>query len=125
MRGHAPILRMRLAGKRTTIVFLSDFVTQVSKDWHNPGERYGEVWPADHATVEIEPTENIATLDLRFLAGVKVSISCTTEQRAKALAEACKRAGATTVAAVHCYPVNHSRFVSGWTEIWHKEVAHG
>lgn len=125
MRGHAPILRMRLAGKRPTIVFLSDFMTQVSKDWHNPGERYGEVWPADHATVEIEPTENIATLDLRFLAGLRVSISCNSEANAKAFAEACKRAGATTVAAVHCYPVNHSRFVSGWTEIWHKEAARG
>lgn len=125
MRGHAPILRMRMAGMRPAIVFLSDFMTTKSKDWHDPGARYGEVWPADHATVEIESTENIATLDLRFLAGVRVSISCQTEQRAKALAEACKRAGAITVAATHTYFVSPHRCESGWTEIWHKEAVNG
>ena len=125
MRGHAPILRMRLAGLKPTIVFMSDFLTPKSKDWHNPGEKYGEIWPADNATVEIEPTESIASLDLRFVSGITVSLSCGTEQRAKALAYACKLAGATTVAATHTYFVTPDGCESGWTEIWHKEVANG
>lgn len=125
MRGHAPILRMRLAGQRPDIVFVCDFQTQSAEDWHNPGERYGEVWPPDHATVQIDPTDRIGSLDMRFLTGVRVSISGSTEERAKALFEACKKAGATTVAATHTYPVNPYRYESGWTEIWHKEVTNG
>jgi len=125
MRGHAPILRMRLAGRRPAIVFLCDFETQSSKDWQNPGERYGEVWAPDHATVQIDENESIGLLDLRFLNGLRVCVSGRTEQRAKALFEACKKAGATTVAASHAYFVNPHRCQSGWTEIWHKDVQHG
>lgn len=125
MRGHEQIIRMRVAGQKPAIVFMCDFLTPKSLDWHNPGEKYGEKWLPDHATVEFEPTERIERLDLRFLNGLRVSLSCSTENRAKALSDACKRHGATMVAATHAIEVNPHRFESGWTEIWHKEQSNG
>ena len=122
MRGHSPILRMRLAGTRPRIVFINDFPTADAKDWHSPGEKYGQRWAADHATVQIDATDRIASLDLRFLAGVTVSASGSTESRAKELLEACKAAGAATVAATHVIFANPYRCESGWTEVWHQEA---
>lgn len=123
MRGHIPILKMRLQRKRPSIVFFGDFEEPTSKDWHDPGAKYGETWKPDHATVQVEPTDRIGSLDLRFLAGCRVSITGTTEQRAKAMFEACKRAGAVTVAAAHIIFTNDYLCKSGWTEIYQKEVA--
>lgn len=121
MLGHLPIIKMRSKGKRPIIVFVNDFPTPEAKDWHNPGAKIGQVWEPDHATVQIDEGDNIAALDMRFLTGLTVSATGRTEARTKALFDACKRAGATTVAAVHAIGLGTLRVESGWTEIYHAE----
>ena len=120
MHGHAPILQMRIAGKRPSIVFLDDYPTPCADDWHNPGQRYGEVWEPDSPSVQIDSTDRIEALDLRFLVGVAALVSGSTESRAKALSSACKRAGASMVIASHSFPVNEHRSETGWMEVWNK-----
>jgi len=120
MIGHVAVMKMRISGKKPKIVFLNDYKTPQARDWSDPGAKYGEEWPSDHATVEIEPTDSPKTIDLRFLKGVAVSITGSTENRAKQFFDAAKKAGATTVAATHLItsgPFN--RVTSGWTEVWH------
>ena len=121
MLGHLPIIKMRSKGRCPSIVFVNDYPTPEAKDWHNPGAAYHEVWEPDHATVQIDDGDNIAALDLRFLTGMTVSVTGRTEARAKALFEACKRAGAKTVAAVHAIGLGTLQIESGWTEIHHTE----
>jgi hypothetical protein len=118
MRGHEPILAMRKAGTAPSFVFINDFHCQPARDWSNPGVKYGEQWPADHATVSTAG-DALSSLDLRFLVGLKVSISSESEGRAKALFELCKKAGAKTVAACHVHPT-HPHLQAGWLEIFHK-----
>ena len=121
MRGHEPIISMRKSGKRPAIVFVNDFADPVAKDWHNPGEKYGETWPPDHATVSVDG-DAVQLLDLRFLKGLRVSISSLSEARAKALFDRCKSSGASVVAAAHT--IRDGAFVrSGWAEIYHAEDA--
>jgi hypothetical protein len=118
MRGHEPIIAMRKAGKTPKTVFINDFPCPTSHDWHNPGDKYSEVWPADHATVSTAG-DALSGLDFRFLVGLTVIISAETESRAKALFLKAKRFGAKTVAACHAQP-NHPHLHAGWFEIFHK-----
>jgi hypothetical protein len=120
MRGHEPIIAMRKSGIAPKIVFVNDFPCKTSRDWHNPGEKYGEEWPADHATVSTAG-DALSSLDLRFLIGLTVSISSESESRAKALFAKAKWFGAKTVAATHIKNINCTE--SGWTEVFHKEAA--
>jgi len=125
MKGQEKIIEMRKAGMRPAIVFVNDFPDESARSWHNPGERYGEVWPADHPTVCTHATP-LSSVDMRFAVGMRVSISADSEQRAKALFKKAVEAGASCVAASHAIPAANGRFTSGWTEIYHaKEVAHG
>jgi hypothetical protein len=48
MRGHEPIIAMRMEGTTPTIVFINDFPCDTALDWHDPGEKFREDWPADH-----------------------------------------------------------------------------
>lgn len=121
MLGHLPIIKMRMAGKRPKIVFINDFPTPEAADWHKPGAAYGQVWVPDHATVQIDPSDRIEALDLRFVAGLIVSATGSTEARAKALFEACKHFGATTVGAVHAIDLGQYHVKSGWTDIYHAQ----
>lgn len=109
MRGHEPILAMRKAGRRPAIVFLNDFPCDT--DWSEWG---------DHATVCVAD-EVPEALDLRFVVGLTVSILGDTIERVKRLAQACKDAGASTVAA-GCPVQAGVRYEPGWAEIWHKET---
>jgi hypothetical protein len=72
-----------------------------------------------YPSVSIEPKDAIKSLDLRFLVGVEVYTSSSDEKRAKALFEACKRAGASLV--VGCHTQDESRTQTGWAEIWRKD----
>ena len=108
MRGHETILAMRQQGKRPSIVFLNDFPCQT--DWAYRG---------DSATVNISG-EAVETLDLRFLVGMTVSVLSTDENRATAILEACKAAGAAVVA-VGCARMGERGYVeSTMGEIWLK-----
>ena len=125
MRGQDPIIAMRKRGTRPAIVFINDYPDRTANDWQNPGGRRGETWPSDHATV-CTHGDVIQLLDMRFVKGLRVSITGTSEVRTKALFAHCKAAGASTVAASHAIEDGH--FVrSGWTEVFHREteVAHG
>jgi len=79
MNGHEPIIAMRLSGKKPEIVFIEDF------DGNPEWEKFGEF-----PTVSVKG-DDIKTLDLRFLVGLVVSASGSTEKRSKELLEACKR----------------------------------
>ena len=110
MRGHENLIRMRVEGLRPKIVFVNDYPCKT--DWFDHKE---------HATVCTE-NDPLSSLDLRFLVGLRVSISATTESRAKALFERVKAAGAAVVAAVHVQHEKHHTAQSGWCEVFKKEV---
>jgi len=109
MTGHEPILSMRKAGISPGVVFINEY--ECSIDWAKFG---------DFATVKVSPTEAIETLDFRFVVGLTVSISGSTIDRAKRIAQACQKAGAVTVAA-GCVQHNAQGYARpGWSEIWYK-----
>lgn len=109
MRGHEKIISMRKVGKRPSIVFLNDFPCQT--DWFEFGE---------HATVDVSG-EQPEWLDLRYLIGLRVSITSKSEKRAKRLMEACKRAGCVTVAA-GCAELRNGRWTNVWSDVWNNET---
>ena len=108
MQGHLDIIRMRQERMKPDFVFVNDFLCQT--DWFEFGE---------YATVSIDPKEAIELLDMRFLTGLKVSVTSMCEKRSKALFKACIAAGAKTVAACHCIPGQSPFKATGWTEIFH------
>lgn len=85
MRGHEPLIKMRLSGKAPDIIFIDDY--PVKANWANYGE---------HCTVSVH-NEPIKSLDLRFVVGLTVSITGSTEQRASDLFDACKKYGARVI----------------------------
>jgi hypothetical protein len=87
MRGHEPLIQMRLEGFKPALVFLVD--TPRRPDWHIYGD-------APEVSIYDDHPERA---DLRFLVGLRVSITARTESRAKAFFEAAKRSGAEIVAA--------------------------
>jgi hypothetical protein len=108
MRGHEAIIAMRKAGRRPAIVFLNDFPCDT--DWQKWG---------DHVTVDVSG-EQPEWADLRFLVGLRVSITSKSEKRAKRLFEACKRAGCATVAA-GSPAFYEGRWNPAWSDVWHAE----
>jgi hypothetical protein len=113
MRGHGKIIEARMAGQKPPFVFINDYPCKT--DWFECH---------DHATVSTHG-DAIHNLDFRFLINLKVSISASTEERAKALFERIKDAGAAVVAACHVQPHLHPEEQSGWAFVWRKEVQHG
>ena len=59
---------------------------------------------------------------MRYLIGLTVSITGSSVERAKRFMEACKAAGAETVAAGYSERIN-GRFEGVWSEVWRQEVA--
>lgn len=108
MKGHEGIIALRQRKVKPEIVFLNDWPCKT--DWFEYQE---------HATVSLSDKDTPETLDLRFLVGVAVSVSSRSENRAKRLYEACKRAGAATVAAVHVKD-EFPHQASGWCEVFHR-----
>lgn len=111
MRGHEGIIDMRKQGKRPAIVFLNDYPCSAELDWRQWG---------DHATVEVHGDQP-EWIDLRYLIGLRVSITAATVERAKRFMEACKRAGATTVGA-GVVEVIGGRHEGVWSDVWTKEM---
>lgn len=108
MRGHEHLIEMRRAKKSPRYVFVNDYPCQT--DWFETG---------DHATI-CTAGDSVDLLDLRCLVGLIVSVSSPVEARAKALLEACKRAGAAVVAACHVQAERHQFDQSGWTAVWRR-----
>ena len=90
MRGHLPILAMRRVGLVPSMVTLSDYPTE-TWSWRD--------WPEDtaHAEVEIERTDSIARLDLRYCVGLIVIVDGENANRVNAIADAAEKAGAKRV----------------------------
>ena len=124
MRGHQAIIAMRKSGRAPKVVFLNDYPCQTSCDWQSPGEKYGEEWPVDHATVSTAG-DSISSLDLRFAVGLTVIIASESEARAKAIFAKAIAFGARTVSATHTQSQNHPLSQSGWHSVHHsKESTH-
>ena len=93
MRGQENIIAMRMKGvKPAGMVWLCDYPIrpefiewQYASDCMNP-------------SVSVHGDE-IGALDLRFVVGMPVDVTGTDSRRVKALAGACRRAGASTVIA--------------------------
>lgn len=107
MRGQEGVIAIRKAGKKPEIVFINDYPCQTN--W---------LENSDHATV-CTAGDSLSDMDFWFVVGLTVSISGTTEARAKALAEMCKAAGAEVVASCHVKPMQPWE-QNGWSEIWRK-----
>lgn len=112
MRGHDKIIEARIAGSTPSIVFLNDYPCKT--DWFDF---------SDYSTI-CTAGDPVTSLDLRFLIGLTVSISATSEQRAKALFDRVKQAGAKVVAACHIQNTHHTA-QTGWFEIYRKELIYG
>jgi hypothetical protein len=113
MKGQEQIIAMRKAGKRPSFVFINDW--ECDTDWEQHG---------DHATVSTFG-DVVQLLDLRFLVGLKVSISSKSEIRAKALFDHCKAAGASCVGSCHVLDGVPAWKQSGWSDVWHRETVSG
>jgi len=103
MIGHAPLIAMRTAGRKPASVYMSDEVTQLARDWHSPVTLSGVPMEQHAPCIAIEAKDSIGSLDLRFLVGLVVFVSGSTENRAKAIFEACKQAGAAKVIGCHAH----------------------
>jgi hypothetical protein len=115
MRGHEAIIRMRSElGVKPVFVFINDFPCET--DWFEDGGK--------HARVCVHG-DDLNNIDMRFLVGLGVCAASHSEDRAKALFDRCKEAGAVTVASIHLQYGVHEFKQSGWAKAWRKEVAHG
>ena len=94
MHGHEPLIAMRKAGRKPTMVFLSDFSEK--SNWHETGDH-------PEITVYHDVPERA---DLRFLVNLNVTITASSKARAKALLAACVKAGANSVST--CYHANRA-----------------
>lgn len=110
MHGHENIIRMRKTGVKPAFVFVNDWPCETG--WFDTGE---------HATVCTDG-DDLASMDLRFLVGLRVSVSAHSEARAKAIFEACKAAGVEVVGAVHVDPKLKPWQQRGWVEVWKNEA---
>lgn len=115
MRGHEAIIRMRSQfGKKPVFVFINDYPCET--DWFEDDSKFARVSVYG---------DDLSSLDLRFLVGLGVSITASTEARAKVLFELAKEAGASVVASCHIQYGQHEFKQDGWAQAWRKEVAHG
>jgi hypothetical protein len=92
MRGHTDLISIRLRGcKPAGTVFLDDY--PIDERWTRWLERQTMPTVCTHG-------DDLASLDLRFVVGLQVNVTGDKANRVKALAGACKKAGAEVVFAV-------------------------
>jgi hypothetical protein len=104
MRGHENIISMRSSGfKPAGTVWLCDYpVRPVFIEW-----RYADDCKSPTVCTH---GDDIAGLDLRFLVGLPVDIRGEKTNRVKALAGACRKAGAASVCATD------GKHIAMWTQ---------
>lgn len=106
MTGDKEIIQLRMQKKSPEWVFINDYPCAAPTD-----DRFPNV---------CVDGDEISRLDLRFLVGLKVSVSSASESRCKALLNACKQHGAALVAAaVTTTNLNDTGFVEVWNGIHH------
>lgn len=109
MRGHQKLIELRRDGFKPPVLFLNDY-------WADPIAE--DIF--DGSVIEIAG-EDLDRLDLRFLVGLRVSTGASTESRAKAILEACKRSGAAMVAVCHLPERRADQKTTDYIEIWSNE----
>lgn len=114
MRGHDSIISLRMQGLTPAFVFIDDY----------PSKDVGLGKENAFATV-CTHGDSLTSLDFRFLVGLKVSISATSEHRAKSLFCMAKYAGAVLVGASHLVDGVHPSEQNGWCEVYAKEAVCG
>lgn len=97
MRGHEPLIAMRLKGQVPHMVAINvaDERDRLAGDWHQIGVG-PHLW--------VEPGDSIATLDLRCVVNLLVDVSgdIKHEKRVRRVFDACIKAGAARVmGAIH------------------------
>lgn len=110
MRGHEQLIAARKAGKKPRFVFVNDWDCPTT--WFEDGDAYVTICTAG---------DDVALIDVRFLVGLRVSVSSESEARARALFDRCKAAGASVVAACHVQPGRAPWQQNGWAKVWHAE----
>lgn len=92
MRGHEPIIAMRLRGRRPPFVRF-ELDPMPWRDWAD--------WPTwtDAAMVEVQPADVIRRLDLRCVVGMPAAIFGSDDDRAREMFGALLAAGASRVLA--------------------------
>jgi hypothetical protein len=101
MRGHEPLIAMRLRGVCPEIAFVEVGEDPI-KQWRD--------WPVSttfgmHAHIEISDRDRLSGLDLRFLTGMLVMVSGEDADRTFAVAQLVLDAGAKRVAATAIDPL--------------------
>lgn len=102
MRGHEPLIAMRLRGLKPASCWLTDVdAAGLCREWQN--------WAESRAKplVLVEPGENLQRLDLRFLVGLDVFVDMVEPDRMRAVVEACDAAGAHRVVGMSSHPSRH------------------
>jgi len=125
MLGHTPLIALRKQGIKPAAVYLSDEVTQLVRDWHAPVTLTGKPMEQHSPCIAIEDKDAPHRLDLRFLVGLVVFVSGNTESRAKAMFEACKKAGAAKVIGCHTATSRRHADLNSWIEIFVKGADRG
>lgn len=99
MRGHEALIALRRSGLRPSLVDI-DLEPCPWRNWAD--------WPewTTVPQIEVQPTDSIRLLDLRFLVGLTVQVSGFDGPRVWAMFEACREAGAARVLAFVQQPVN-------------------
>lgn len=92
MRGHEPLIALRRRGLKPALVDI-DLEPCPWRNW--------STWPewTTVPQIEVQPTDSIQLLDLRFLVGLTVQVSGFDGPRVWAMFEACRAAGAARVLA--------------------------
>ena len=89
MRGHEALLAMRMRGAAPDDIHIDTVPNGLWRDWPE--------WNARHAHILIEPHENVALLDLRFVVGLLVFVEGELVGRVRDVAKACADAQARRV----------------------------
>jgi hypothetical protein len=108
MKGHLPLIQMRMNGQTPSAVYIEDHKSHNHNDWHI----YGEV-PC--VNIQDDP---LSAIDLRFAIGLTVNISSFSEERAKALFRLAKEAKARVITSCVLLPNEPYFRQTGWSEIY-------
>lgn len=108
MKGHLPLIQMRMNGQTPAAVYIEDHKSLNHNDWHIYGE-----FPC--VNIQDDP---LSAIDLRFAIGLTVNISSFSEQRAKALFRLAKEAKARVITSCVLLPNEPYFRQTGWSEIY-------
>lgn len=108
MRGHLPLISMRMNGQTPSAVYIEDHQSWNHNDWHVYGE-----FPCVNIHDEL-----LSAIDLRFTIGLVTHISSFSEERAKALFRLAKEAKARVITSCVILPNEPHWRQTGWSEIY-------